>query len=27
MWANADSALDRRHPKYRAIVDFASSSR
>jgi hypothetical protein len=24
MWANADSALDRQHPKYRAIVDFAS---
>ncbi len=26
MWANADSAMDRRHPKYRAIMDFASSN-
>jgi hypothetical protein len=25
MWANADSALDRAHPKYRAITDFASA--
>ena len=24
MWANADSALDRSHPKYRAIMDFAN---
>jgi hypothetical protein len=23
MWANADSVLDRSHPKYRAILDFA----
>ena len=26
MWANADSPMDRRHPKYRAIMDFASSA-
>ena len=25
MWANADSVLDRSHPKYRAIRDFAAS--
>ena len=24
MWANADSVLDRDHPKYRAIRDFAA---
>jgi hypothetical protein len=27
MWANADSLLDRSHPKYRAIRDFAASAR
>lgn len=26
MWANADTVLDRTHPKYRAIRDFASTS-
>lgn len=26
MWANADSLVDRSHPKYRAIHDFAGSS-
>jgi hypothetical protein len=27
MWANADSLLDRNHPKYRAIRDFAASAK
>jgi hypothetical protein len=27
MWANADSVIDRSHPKYRAIHDFAASPR
>ncbi len=27
MWANADSLLDRSHPKYRAIRDFAASAK
>lgn len=26
MWANADSVLDRQHPKYRAITDFAAAA-
>ena len=25
MWANADSVLDRSHPKYRAIHDFVTA--
>jgi hypothetical protein len=27
MWANADSTRDRKHPKYRAILDFVDSKR